>query len=101
MKISILAAVLVLASMHVGAADKYPVKPIRFVVPYAPGGGSDITARALAQKLGDSLEQPFVVDSRPGASGLIGTELVAKSPADGYTILLADSAHTINEVIYK
>jgi len=87
--------------MHVDAADKYPVKPVRFVVPYAPGGGSDITARALAQKLGDSLEQSFVVDSRPGASGLIGTELVAKSPADGYTILLADSAHTINEVIYK
>ena len=101
MKISTLAALLLFATMHVDAADKYPVKPIRFVVPYAPGGGSDITARALAQKLGDSLEQSFVVDSRPGASGLIGTELVAKSPADGYTILLADSAHTINEVIYK
>jgi len=101
MKISTLAALLLFATMHVDAADKYPVKPVRFVVPYAPGGGSDITARALAQKLGDSLEQSFVVDSRPGASGLIGTELVAKSPADGYTILLADSAHTINEVIYK
>jgi len=80
MKISTLAALLLFATMHVDAADKYPVKPIRFVVPYAPGGGSDITARALAQKLGDSLEQSFVVDSRPGASGLIGTELVAKSP---------------------
>ena len=81
--------------------EKYPSKPVRFVVPYAPGGGSDITARAIGQKLGESLGQTFVVDSRPGASGLVGTELVAKSPPDGYTLILADSAHTINNVIYR
>ncbi len=81
--------------------EKYPSKPVRFVVPYAPGGGSDITARAVGLKLGESLGQTFVVDSRPGASGLVGTELVAKSPPDGYTLILADSAHTINNVIYK
>jgi tripartite-type tricarboxylate transporter receptor subunit TctC len=100
-KLTTLAGLLVLATAPALAAEKYPGKPVRFVVPYAPGGGSDITARAVGQKLGESLGQTFVVDSRPGASGLIGTELVAKSPADGYTILLADSAHTINEVIYK
>jgi tripartite-type tricarboxylate transporter receptor subunit TctC len=82
-------------------SEKYPSKPVRFVVPYAPGGGSDITARAIGQKLGESLGQTFVVDSRPGASGLVGTDLVAKSPPDGYTLILADSAHTINNVIYR
>ena len=81
--------------------QKYPEKPVRFVVPYAPGGGSDITARAIGQKLGEALGYTFVVDSRPGASGLVGTELVARSPADGYTLILADSAHTINNVIYQ
>jgi len=95
------AAILFSACVCAQAAETYPTKPVRFVVPYAPGGGSDITARALGQKLGESLGHTFVVDSRPGASGLLGTDLVAKSTPDGYTILLADSAHTINSVIYK
>lgn len=84
----------------VAAAQSYPSKSVRFVVPYAPGGGSDITARAIGQKLGESLGQTFVVDNRAGASGMVGTELVAKAPSDGYTLLLADPAHTINNVIY-
>src|SRR3990172_4566384 len=84
----------------VAAAQSYPGKSVRFVVPYAPGGGSDITARAIGQKLVESLGQTFVVDNRAGASGMVGTELVAKAPADGYTLLLADPAHTINNVIY-
>lgn len=84
-----------------GAAEpSYPAKSVRFVVGYAPGGGADIAARAIGQKLGEALGQTFVVDNRAGASGLVGTELVAKAPADGYTLLLADPAHTINNVIY-
>lgn len=97
--VAALAASLCLAGA-VAAAQSYPAKSVRFVVPYAPGGGSDITARAIGQKLGESLGQSFVVDNRPGASGLVGTELVAKAPSDGYTLLLADPAHTINNVIY-
>ena len=82
------------------AADKYPVRPVRMIVPYPPGGGSDLTGRAIAQKLNDSLGQTIVVDNRPGATGLIGTELAAKAPANGYTIILADAPHTINALVY-
>jgi len=65
----------------------YPARPVRIIVPFAPGGNVDLVARALAQPLGESLGQQVIVDNRPGASGLVGTHLVAKSPADGYTIL--------------
>lgn len=82
------------------AAEKYPSRPIRMIVPYPPGGGSDLTGRAIGLKLNDSLGQTVVVDNRPGATGLIGTELAAKSPANGYTILLADAPHTINALVY-
>ena len=81
-------------------AEKYPTRPIRMIVPYPPGGGSDLTGRAIAQKLNDSLGQTIVVDNRPGATGLIGTELAAKAPANGYTIILADAPHTINALVY-
>ena len=77
-------------------AQKYPDRPIRFVVPFPPGGGNDILARAIHQKLGDLLGQPVVIDNRPGAGGNIGTDNVAKSPADGYTILIASNQVTIN-----
>src|SRR5512139_1918662 len=80
-------------------SDRYPVRPVRFVVPYAPGGGSDILARTIGQKLGESLGQTFVVDNRPGAASLIATELVAKAPGDGYTLILADVPHAINPAI--
>jgi tripartite-type tricarboxylate transporter receptor subunit TctC len=82
------------------AADTYPARPVRMIVPYPPGGGSDLTGRTIAQKLTDSLGQTIVVDNRPGATGLIGTELAAKAPADGYTIILADAPHTINALVY-
>jgi tripartite-type tricarboxylate transporter receptor subunit TctC len=82
------------------AAERYPTKPVRLIMPYAPGAGSDIIARSLGQRLSESLGQTFVVDTRPGAAGLIGTEITAKAPADGYTLLLADGSHTINAVIY-
>lgn len=82
------------------SAQSYPVKPIRFVVPYAPGGSSDVIARILGQKLGETLGQIFVVDNRPGAGSMIGTDIVAKSVPDGYTVILSDMPHTINPSIY-
>jgi tripartite-type tricarboxylate transporter receptor subunit TctC len=83
------------------AAEKYPSRPVRMIVPYPPGGGSDITGRAIGAKLNEYLGQTFVIDNRPGATGLIGTEIAAKAPADGYTILLADAPHTINALVYS
>ncbi|MCE2999264.1 MAG: Bug family tripartite tricarboxylate transporter substrate binding protein [Betaproteobacteria bacterium] len=72
------------------AQGAYPVKPVRFISPFAPGGGTDTVARALAQRMGDALGKTFIVDNRPGAEGIIGTELGAKSPPDGYTLLVAN-----------
>ncbi len=80
-------------------AQDYPNKAVRFIVPYAPGGSSDILARTLGQKLAESMGQPFVIDNRPGAGSMVGTEVVAKSPADGYTIILSDMPHSINPSI--
>jgi tripartite-type tricarboxylate transporter receptor subunit TctC len=83
-------------------ADKYPVRPIRLVCPYVPGGGADIFARTVAQKLTEALGQAVVVDNRAGANGGIGTDLVAKAAPDGYTLLLANSGPmTVNPVLYK
>lgn len=82
------------------AAQDYPTKPIRFIVPYAPGGSSDILARLFAQRLSESMGQTFVVDNRAGAGSMIGTEIGAKAPADGYTIILSDMPHTINPAVY-
>lgn len=83
------------------AADTYPNRPIRLVVPFAPGGGSDVVGRIVGQKLSDSLGQIVVVDNRPGAASMLGTDLVAKSQPDGYTLLLADLALTSNAAYYK
>jgi tripartite-type tricarboxylate transporter receptor subunit TctC len=79
----------------------YPSRPVRFIVPSAAGGGTDIIARAISLKLAESLGQPFVVENRPGAGQMIGIELAAKSPADGYTILMAASTLAINPIMYK
>ena len=78
------------------ATDSYPARPVRVVVPYAPGGSSDAVARILSQKLAEQLGQQFVIDNRPGAAGSLGRELVARSNPDGYTLLVGDSPHTIN-----
>jgi tripartite-type tricarboxylate transporter receptor subunit TctC len=83
------------------AAAPFPVKPIRLVVPLATGGGTDITARVLAQRLGELAGQSVVVDNRPGASGVLGTELVARAPADGYTMLLASNSFTSNPSLFR
>ena len=72
-------------------AQTYPTKPVRLIVPFSAGGGADIVARAIAQKLGDALAQQFVVDNRTGAAAIIGTELAAKSAPDGYTLFLGQT----------
>ena len=87
-------------AIPVFAGEAYPTKPIRFVVPYAPGGGSDTIARVIGQKLGDRLGQTIVIDTRPGAASMIGTEIVARARGDGYTLLLADVPHAINMATY-
>ena len=83
------------------AQSTYPQKPVRLIVPFAPGGASDILARTLGQKLSETTGQSFVIENKPGAGGTLGAELVAKSAADGYTLLLADVAvHTIAPKLY-
>jgi tripartite-type tricarboxylate transporter receptor subunit TctC len=83
-------------------AQGYPSRPIRFVVPYPPGGPLDIVARLLGQKVSESVKQPVIVENKPGAGGNIGADLVAKAPADGYTILMgAVATHAINPTLYS
>jgi len=97
------AACLACLPLVAGAApeDTYPDKAVRIVVPFAPGGSTDVVARILAEKLQEKFKQPFVVDNRAGASGNIGAELVAKSPADGYTLLMgATGVLSINDHLY-
>ena len=78
------------------SGPQYPVRPVRVIVPYSPGGSSDAVGRILGQKLGDMLGQQFVIDNRPGAAGSLGREIAAKATPDGYTLLIGDSPHTIN-----
>lgn len=95
-KRAILAALAVgLAAPCAGLAQKYPVRPVRIVVGFAPGGATDIAARAIAQKLTDSLGGSFIVDNRPGAAGNLGAEIVAKANPDGHTVLMANSTIAI------
>ena len=82
------------------AAQTYPTKPVRLVVPFPAGGGIDFVTRAMAPKLSELMGQSFIVDNRVGASGTIGTEAVAKAPADGYTLLSTFSSHTQNASLY-
>ncbi|MEO7727295.1 MAG: tripartite tricarboxylate transporter substrate-binding protein, partial [Burkholderiales bacterium] len=84
------------------AAQNYPERPIRFIVPYVAGGAGDIFARTLGQKFFEAMGQTVVVDNRPGANAIIGTDLVAKSPADGYTIVMGNSApFVLNPSLYS
>src|SRR5262245_25953872 len=84
-----------------GQAQAYPARPVRVINPFAPGGGLDLVLRPTLQKMGESLKQSFVVDNRPGAAGVIGTELAAKAPPDGYTLIGATTGTiTINPSTY-
>ncbi len=90
------AAALALAAPAVRAQGQWPARPVRFVVAYAPGGGTDLTARAMAEALTGRFGQSFVVENRPGANGIVGSEAVARSPADGYTFVAVTSTHVMN-----
>ncbi|HSC22358.1 MAG TPA: tripartite tricarboxylate transporter substrate binding protein [Casimicrobiaceae bacterium] len=92
----VLAAVLA-ATVSSVAADDYPSRPVKIVVPFAAGGPADVYARYLAQRLQESMGQPFVIEDRPGGGSVVGTEVVAKSTPDGYTLLLMSNTHTVNE----
>ncbi len=83
------------------AQERWPTKPVRMVVPFAPGGSTDVVARMIGQKLSSLWGQPVVIENRAGAGGNLGADLVAKSPADGYTLLMASGSITINPHIYK
>ena len=91
------AAALAVALAFGAAADEYPSHPVKIVVPFAAGGPADVYARYLAQRLQESMGQPFVIEDRPGGGSVVGTEVVAKSAPDGYTLLLMSNTHTVNE----
>jgi tripartite-type tricarboxylate transporter receptor subunit TctC len=98
----VLAASSVLVSAVVPVyAQQYPTKVVRVIVPFAPGGGSDITARQFAQKLSEALGQQFIVDNRGGAGGLIGMEMTAKAPPDGYTIMMMSASFSATSALNK
>jgi len=92
--------VLTWTMVSVSAAQDYPTRPIRMIVPYPPAGGTDIVARVVNEPLSRELGQPIVVDNKGGAAGNLGTDLAAKAPADGYTVLFTLSSHTINPKLY-
>lgn len=94
-------AALLAALVPIASAQGYPTKPIRFVAPFAPGGGNDITARIVAEGLTHVLGKPVIVDNRPGSGSLVGTEIVAKAAPDGYTLLNAGIAIAFNVTLYQ
>ena len=99
--LAILAAAFALPALAQNHADKgWPDKPVKIVVPFGPGGPADVYARILGQALTEQLGQQFIIDNKPGAGALIGTEVVAKSAPDGYTLLMMSNTHTTNETLF-
>lgn len=94
-----LASLLLSVSASALHAQDYPSRPVKIIVPFGAGGPADVYARVLAQHLGETLKQPFVVEDRPGAGSIIGTDAVAKSEPDGYTLLVMSNTHTVNETL--
>ncbi len=96
-KISLISVLASLVFSQTAIAQEYPVKPVKIIVPFAPGGPADIYARAVAQRLQESLKQNFIVENRVGGGAVIGTDAAAKSAADGYTLLMMSNTQTVNE----
>ena len=99
--VALLFAFGVLSAQAAVSAQPFPIKPLHLVVPFPPGAGTDMFARVIAAKLGESLGQPVVVENKPGAGATIGTEFVAKSAPDGYTLLIPTASHAINPSVYS
>jgi len=101
MKTLLIAVLVAVFGINQAAAQSYPSRPVRIVVPATPGGAIDLIARSLAEKLTVSLGQPVVVENKPGASNNLGTDFVAKSPPDGYTLVIVASSHATNKHLFK
>jgi tripartite-type tricarboxylate transporter receptor subunit TctC len=97
---AITAAGLILCAFNATASDTYPSKPIKWVVPFPPGGAMDVMARTLGEKLSKSMKQPVVVENRPGAGGAIGSGVVARSEPDGHTLMIVSVGHAVNPSLY-
>jgi tripartite-type tricarboxylate transporter receptor subunit TctC len=97
--VKLFAALLLCLAATLAHAQAYPNRPVKIIVPFGAGGPADIYARFLGQRLQEPLGQPFVVENRPGGGSVLGTDAVAKSPADGYTLLLMSNTHTVNETL--
>jgi tripartite-type tricarboxylate transporter receptor subunit TctC len=98
---AVLAAILFILAPGIATAQAYPVKPVRVVIPWPPGGSNDVVGRIVTQKLAEALGQQFVIDNRPGAAGSIGSDVVAKALPDGYTLMVHSTTHVGNAHIYK
>ena len=94
---TVIAVVLAAFGCAAAAADTYPSRPVKIVVPFSAGGPADVYARFLAERLQGAMGQAFVIENRPGGGSVIGTDIVAKSAPDGYTLLLMSNTHTVNE----
>ena len=101
MRLLLKAAMLLFALTVTAAAQDYPNKPIRLIIPFPPGGSNDVVGRVIATQLSEALGKQVVVDNRAGAGGVIGTEVAANSPPDGYTLLVISIAHAVNPWLYK
>ena len=98
---AVLVALAALIAPLLAFAQAYPAKTVRVVIPWPPGGSNDVVGRIVMQKLGETLGQQFVIDNRPGAAGSIGSDVVAKAPADGYTLMVHSTTHVGNAHLYK
>lgn len=98
---AVLAAILSVVAPVAAVAQAYPAKPVRVVIPWPPGGSNDVVGRIVMQRLGEALGQQFVIDNRPGAAGSIGSDVVAKAPPDGYTLMVHSTTHVGNAHLYK
>src|SRR5258708_1641358 len=96
-----ISATAILCAAGIAFAQDYPTKPIRVIVPLTPGSGADIAGRIVAKYLGDAFKQPVLVENRPGAGGIIGTQAMLNADADGYTLMVQSASHAANPAIYK